>query len=138
MKHRKTIIAAALLGASFWASAQTFGVHVGSVHDRDGFNNVNPGLYVRLDSGLTLGTVYNSERRQSYYAGWTWSAPLHERVEASVTLGAITGYETGVLPMAVPSLAVAVGDNTKLRVSWLQKVYKRGANAVHFSIEVGL
>lgn len=112
----------------------TFGVHLGSIHDSKGFNNVNPGIYVRLDSGFTAGTVYNSERKQSVYAGWTFEHHFTSKFSAAVTVGGITGYAMPVTPMVIPSLAVNTGPAT-VRVGFLTKVNKNGANALTFMVE---
>lgn len=115
-------------------AAQTVGLHLASVHSKSGYNNVNPGVYVNLD-GWTVGTYYNSERRQSYYAGYTLDRDFGP-VRASLTLGGITGYDGGPLPLVVPSLAVRdalLGGYW--RVSYAAKVYKHGAHALHLSHE---
>lgn len=69
------------------ASAQTFGLHLVSLHDEPGLNNKNPGAYVRFDNGVTLGTFKNSIGRVSFYAGYTI-----ERGPFALTVGAISGY----------------------------------------------
>ena len=67
MKRLAIMVALALAGA---AHADTLGFHIGSQHfpARD-FNDANPGAYYIHSSGATIGTYYNSERRQSVYAG---------------------------------------------------------------------
>lgn len=70
--------------------AQTFGLHLGSVHvpDEDGQENLNQGLYVRSASGLTAGAYRNSMGRWSTYGGWTW-----DRGPFGLTLGIAYGYQ---------------------------------------------
>lgn len=112
------------------------GVHVGSHHFSGTFNNVNPGLYLFKD-GWTVGTYYNSERRQSYYAGYTFEGDLIGAVDYGVTVGLITGYQRArVLPMLVPSVSAVnplLGGRTRL--SFVPPVGKGSAAAVHLSHE---
>ena len=113
------------------AMAGSLGVHIGSHHfPRKDFNNANPGVYYIADNGATVGTYYNSERKQSVYAGWTWdSGPWRLQV------GAITGYERrAVLPLIVPSVAVGYG----FRLAALPKVERSGASVIHLSWETKL
>ena len=109
----------------------TLGLHIGSQHfpARD-FNNFNPGAYYIHSSGATVGTYYNSERRQSVYAGWTWDyGPW--RLQA----GAITGYRrAAVLPLIAPSVALGYG----FRLTVLPKVERRGSSVVHLTWEMKL
>lgn len=113
------------------ACAGTLGLHIGSQHfPAQQYNNANPGAYYIHDNGATVGTYYNSERRQSMYAGWTWdSGPWRLQV------GAITGYERGaVLPMVVPSVALGHG----FRLVVLPKVERGGSSVVHLIWETKL
>lgn len=108
--------------------AGTLGLHIGIQHfPAQQYNNANPGAYYIHDNGATVGTYYNSERRQSVYAGWTWdSGPWRLQV------GAITGYERAkVLPMVVPSVALGHG----FRLTVLPKVERNGSSVVHLMYE---
>ena len=83
----------------------TIGFHLYTYHfdKSQGYNNVNPGIYVVKD-GWTAGAYYNSERKASAYAGYTFFKVFG--VPIDITLGAITGYEkAAVLPLVVPSVA---------------------------------
>ena len=66
---KKFIALIALAVASVAAHADevaAYGIHIGSHHfPAYQYNNFNPGLYVRMKSGLTAGAYYNSERRPS-------------------------------------------------------------------------
>lgn len=72
------------------AQAATFGIHAGSSHFPGGSyqNNFNPGVYLRTDDGITVGTYYNTLRRVSFYAGYTF-----EYGPVGVLGGLITGYQ---------------------------------------------
>lgn len=112
------------------AAATTIGLHLGSVHSTPGWCNYNPGVYMRTDAGLTLGTYRNSECRTSAYAGWTLEA-RRGKLSAAVTMGAVTGYAARpVQPLLVPSVKVAA-----LRLSYIPKINRSGAHALHFSFE---
>ena len=118
------------------ANAQTFGIHLASVHDsyKQDWNDANPGLYLRLENGATIGTFKNSERSQSVYAGWSKDWSLTSRIDAGIMLGGITGYQRAkVLPMAVPSVRLAVTETMGIRTSFIFN--PRGASAVHLSAE---
>ena len=98
------------------------GVHLGSWHDRGDYNNVNPGAYV-YHNGYTAGTYYNSERKVSLYAGYTFEYPLVGPFTAGLTVGAITGYARAtVLPMVVPSVSVRLELLPSLRLSVIPPV----------------
>ena len=125
------MVCAVLGTAGTLAHAGTLGLHIGSKHfPAQQYNNFNPGAYYIHDNGATVGTYYNSERRQSVYAGWTWdSGPWRLQV------GAITGYErSAVLPMVVPSVALWYG----FRLTVLPKVERNGSSVIHFMWETKL
>ena len=126
MKRLAILVALALAGA---AHADTVGFHIGSQHfPAKQYNNFNPGAYYIHSSGATIGTYYNSERRQSVYAGWTWDyGPW--RLQA----GAITGYRrAAVLPLIAPSVSLGYG----FRLTVLPKVERRGSAVVHLTGEM--
>lgn len=136
MLNRSVIIAATIMAITLGvaahrpAAAGTLGIHIGSQHfpSKD-YNNVNPGVYYIADDGATVGTYYNSERRQSVYAGWTFdSGPWRLQV------GAITGYQGRVLPMVAPSVALGHG----FRLTVLPKLERDGAAVAHITWETKL
>jgi hypothetical protein len=118
----------------------TIGLHIGSRHSAPGFNDRNPGVYARWadaqGDGFAAGTYLNSERAQSLWAGYAWSWRMQALpISAGLTAGAVSGYRTAkLLPLALPSAALHFG-NTAARLSYIPKVEKRGAAALHFSIE---
>lgn len=104
------------------------GLHLFSWHSAPDFNDLNPGVYLKTPTGYTAGTYFNSERKQSFYAGRTFN--VYEPLD--VTVGGITGYSRGpLLPMVVPSMSVPVGDATSLRVIYLPKLEPKGAHVLH-------
>lgn len=110
-----------------------FGVHLVShhwpqVHNGQKWNNWNPGLNVRWKNGVTLGTYRNSEYNQSYYGGWTWTG---SDCGPALTLGFITGYKKGTLPMAIPSMCVF----DHLRFTLIPRLEPKGATVLHLSLE---
>ena len=128
MKRLTIMVALALASATH---ADTLGFHIGSQHfPAKQYNNFNPGVYYIHSSSATIGTYYNSERRQSVYAGWTWDyGPW--RLQA----GAITGYRrAAVLPLIAPSVSLGYG----LRLTVLPKAERRGSAVVHLTWEMKL
>lgn len=124
-----------LLLFPIFASAQTVGIHTVSVHEHHGFNNTNPGLYIRYDNGLTGGFYRNSYRRESAYIGYTMEARSGP-VSAALTVGAVTGYPAAsVMPLVVPSVAYHFGSNA-VRVGIIPRPPKTGAAAaLHLMFE---
>ncbi len=128
--RRLTYIMLSLMLACGSASASTLGLHIGSQHfPAKDFNNANPGMYYIADSGATVGGYYNSERKLSLYAGYTYDyGPF--RLQA----GVITGYSRPVLPMVAPSVALGHG----FRLTVLPKVARGGASVIHLTWETKL
>lgn len=127
------------------------GVHLGSQHDPDPgklANNLNPGLYLRLNNGLTVGAYKNSLHKDTGYIGWT--SP--EFLRLSVTVGVASGYNPhGFIPLAVPTLRLftfytgsdgialtADPDKpgaTSLRFAWIPRIEEKGTNVYHLMAE---
>ena len=118
----------------FSPKAQTLGIHVASAHfPQRNYNNVNPGIYYRDSSDITLGAYYNSERKTSFYLGYTLD---NETYPVSLTVGAITGYKRAkVLPLVVPSLhsGKIFGEN-RVRLSLIPRIGYNPA-VIHLSLE---
>jgi hypothetical protein len=132
----KTIFILLTLFVSGLVNAQTLGLHLVSWHDKPGYNNTNPGLYLKTEKGYLLGTVKNSESTQSYYAGRVFDYPINPRVIGSLTVGIISGYKASpILPLVTPSISVRVNFIDSIRVSYLPKVNKHGSHALHLSLE---
>jgi hypothetical protein len=47
----------------------TVGLHLGSVHSATGYNDFNPGAYIKFQNNVTVGHYYNSNYRSSNYVG---------------------------------------------------------------------
>lgn len=137
--HRRigAALGAALAFCCAPAEAQTIGLHLASWHSEPGYNNANPGLYLRTAGGWTAGGYRNSVRRNSTYAGWTGGVELATGLRAELTLGAITGYPAAaVLPLVAPSLRIGGDTGPALRLTVLPKVHaKQGAHVAHLSTE---
>jgi hypothetical protein len=138
--NAKQALAAAVLMAASVAQAQTFGVHLGSVHvPAKSLNSFNPGAYVRMHNGFTAGGYLNSYRKFSAYAGWTWTLAESGPWSLDVTAALASGYPkgrvvAGLRPIVMPS--VAYGDDWRVRVAYGPRVDpKRGVHLVHFSVE---
>lgn len=129
------LIQVLLLCFSFCAQAQTFGIHTFSLHERPGMNNTNPGVYVRFDNGLTVGTYFNSHRKQSTYAGWSFETGKWHGLTAAVTAGAVTGYAQKVSVLLVPSIALHSDAGTARLGIVPRPPVRGGCGAVHLMFE---
>lgn len=137
---KTALLALALLSTSAYADGlQAIGLHIGSHHfearQTGAWNDSNPGVYARWGNGLTVGTLYNSERKQSAYVGWTWETEQWNRLTAAVTVGAITGYAKTVSPMLSLSASIAITENASVRFSLLPKAHPAGSAVAHLSTE---
>lgn len=136
--------AAILLAAICAAQAHAFeppaamGLHIGSHHfearESGTWSDVNPGIYGRWESGLVVGTLRNSERRQSVYVGKVFETSRWHGLGADVTVGGITGYASDVSPLLAISGSLKVGKTTA-RLSYLPKAHPKASAAIHLSTE---
>lgn len=139
----------ALLFAAFSLSAYaepvTLGVHLATYHVKSGYNNVNPGVYVRWGY-FTAGTYHNSVNRQSSYVGLTyeWETPSWPLVSAmALTAGAISGYAyRPVIPFIIPSARFDLTRDISLRTTLVpeplftnRKLTGIRAAGLHISLE---
>lgn len=87
---RRSIILVVFALCALSVRAQIVGLHLASIHvpARENQHNFNPGIFARLDNGVTLGTYHNTLGKQTFYAGYTL-----ERRPFSLTLGTASGYQ---------------------------------------------
>ena len=152
MSTRAILFAAAMLLSfaaqateprSAWAPSHV-GLHIGSHHlsaapaGSPAWNDRNPGVYARWASGVVVGTLYNSERRQSAYAAYMLESPRWHGLSASVMAGAITGYTKPIKPLASASVALDLSTRATLRLSYLPKSHPKSSAVVHLSAEWSL
>jgi hypothetical protein len=118
------------------AGAQTVGIHLVSAHQHGGMNNINPGIYARLDNGATAGFYRNSYSRWSVYAGYSMETPKWHGLSAALTVGAVSGYPAAsVMALAVPSVAYTQGEYSA-RLAIVPKPPTHGTSAsVHLMVE---
>lgn len=126
-------------------AVSTVGLHLGtkhfsqnkvsSKHAQGTWNDFNPGVYVKLQNGMTFGTYYNSERKQSTYVGRTFSKNLTQNLEIAATVGIISGYNKSVLPLVLPTVAYKFHQDFAARVGFVPKVNKQGSAGLHFMVE---
>ena len=129
---------AATLGMSCQVRAATIGLHLGSKHEAQGMNNVNPGVYVRDARGWTAGAYLNSVCRASLYVGRTWESPQWHGLSAAVTVGAVTGYERSVTALLVPSVAYSGAIGTVRLGIVPRPPVAGGQGALHLMVERAL
>ena len=122
------------------------GIHGPSYHDGGDFNNDNYGLYL-VHKGFTGGTYYNSLRRTTWYAGysWEWTLPANPLADTVSLMGSLaTGYHTAqysydYVPLGALSVRRALGEQHGLRLSYLPVLGKSPASYVlHLSYEYAL
>lgn len=119
------------------------GVHLASWHSKPGYNNANPGMYVRLSNGLVMGAYRNSLEKTSVYVGAHFDVALSEHAIAGLTAGVVNGYPGNkwrigrdVVPLLVPSLALDVGRGVFARISLIPNAGGvNGTSVVHVSLE---
>lgn len=153
----RKFFAICLLAFASIAHATTVGIDLVSHHfpERPFVNNDNPGVYVRLDSGWTAGMYYNTIKRVSVFAGYTFeSGPFglliggvtgyqHKRFYMSCPTGsksAYCWYDYGgehdyIIPLLSPSVTLGTYGGITPRVSFVPRVGPNGMNVVHLSIE---
>ena len=109
-----------------------FGLHLASIHiPHNDYNNINPGLYYRMDSGWTAGFYRNSIRNESVYAGYTVTWRFLD-----VTFGGVTGYTDPVQVLVVPSISFPQTMGVRLRMAYIPRVEKRiDSHVLHFMAE---
>ena len=142
--RKAVVIAAAIAASCLTLPARAFeapavlGLHLATVHSASGFCNVNPGAYAVWEGGFTVGTYRNSEcEKFSAYAGWTWQT--EGRLRAGITAGLVTGYRRSpFMPLLVPSVAFDLSPSTTVRLTYVPKVEKGGAHALHVALEFPL
>jgi len=118
------------------------GLHMFSYHDKKGYNNSNPGLYVKYGS-WTFGTYHNSLKKNSTYFGYTFELPLKDKFVDSLdlTVGVITGYpqkigNTKLSALVAPSARIDLTEKTSLRVIYIPRIKRyNDVNIVHLSFE---
>ena len=127
--------------ASAWLPTR-MGLHIASAHSSRAYNNTNLGVYLSWQDtggdGPILGTYYNSERRQSVYAVYTWAyrPTTTSAFSAAVSAGLVTGYlGRSATLLLVPSIATHLSTATSLLLTYAPKSDKRGAHALLLSTE---
>lgn len=108
------------------AQADTVGIHLGTYHDKPGFQSINPGLYYKTDDQWVVGGYYNSMSKMSFYGGYVF-----EHGPFALVAGGVTGYKYPLVPMLVPSI-----QYFGVRASFVPAI--KGlidANAIHLSYE---
>jgi len=114
-----------------------WGAHLMSYHDTGNYNNTNFGLYLQHQSGVTVGSYFNSERQQSHYGGYTFK-PFDNFPSLSVTTGLVSGYSARRLtPFVLPSLtAYEFEDGMRLRLAYVPRMGSfQPVNVLHLMVE---
>lgn len=131
------------------AKADVVGFHIASHHaPAREYNNFNPGMYYRHDSGGTVGLYWNSYKRWSPYVGYTYVHPLADgEYDLGMTAGVVFGYQKctywyaqnsadlrriecqdRVKALLVPSVSKRVFGDWRARLSYTPRFQKEGRN----------
>lgn len=98
------------------------------------YERTTPGLYAIAPSGVTFGAYRNSYGAGSVYAGWSFQTADRR---FALLVAVATGYRRA-LPLVVPSWRQPITENGSVRLSFMPKVEKGGASALHLSYEFQL
>jgi hypothetical protein len=120
-----------------WSGTFTLGTHVASGHAKGGYNNFNPGMYLRYQD-WAAGFYRNSRDVTSAYLAYTPEVQLTPRFSAAIALGAALGYGPGLRPMALPSLAIALDRTSRIRLSAAPRVGEMKSAFIHLSYEISV
>jgi opacity protein-like surface antigen len=137
---KKALLAAAS-ALSLCAAAHAdavIGVNLVSAHSKPGYQNVNPGLYFRLDNGLAGGAFRNSENRPVGWLGYSKDWAITEHFGVGGVVGVAHGYSRRPLgPAALPSAWLDVGP-ARARLTFLPALAGNKVAALHLSVEFAL
>lgn len=112
------------------------GLHLLSWHSEPGHNNVNPGIYVRTECDLVVGTYNNSNERQSFYAGFAMRFDFGH-FEPFLAAGGVTGYGAApVIPMMIPGIGIKLGEIAVARFGYIPGKFKDLPHILHGAVEV--
>lgn len=113
--------------------------HLGSVHTHGGYNNVNPGLSVRTDCGIVAGTYYNSQKRESFYLGYSYELP---RTPLFATLALTTGYRSprsgkkfAVAPLPMVGVKLPIADHWRVVLGYVPQIRPSNTHVGHLMVE---
>jgi hypothetical protein len=109
--------------------------HVEHIPQR--YNNINPGLGYRWDSGWNVGYYDNSYGKPAFYVvkDWQWNARW------GVVLGVASGYKeenrTGFVPLVALTFRQPITDAVSLNVQALPPI-SNSAGVVHLTVNYAL
>lgn len=121
-------MSALLLGLSLYS------YHLQDKNDR--FENSTQGVYVSQTGGAVnfgAGVYSNSIERVSYWGGVTFGDNFR------TTVGAVSGYNRGLLPFVVFGFVQRINNNLRGVVNYVPPMPRQNYNGViNFSIEMDL
>lgn len=111
------------------------GLHLATWHSQDGYNDINPGGYIRLDCNIVAGAYHNSESNMSAYAAFAFEKPIG-RLTPFIVAGVVVGYENQpVAPLITPGVAVEVSEHVALRLAYLPGGIEKSPHGLHATLE---
>jgi hypothetical protein len=113
------------------------GVHLASVHvpSYNEQQNFNPGLYARLENGVTIGSYRNTYNKTTVYAGYT--TPEYYKISLTATLA--SGYQQEIhkgylTPVLAPSIRLPEVGTISPRITYIPGLAGK-SNVFHLSLE---
>lgn len=120
--------------------ALIIGTHLYTQHfnTEAGYNNVNPGMYISAKfedhvCAPTAGFYYNSERKESVWAGCTFTAG--DRNQYRLIVGGVTGYVKGLTPLIIPQYNIGVTKDLSVGIGLIPPVKVADGGGLHFTME---
>jgi hypothetical protein len=124
-----------------WHSEPSYQVEQAGAPEQHRYRTATPGLYIRLDNGLTAGVFSNSFGHPAAHVGWTAetsAAALPGGLQLAVTAGAVLGYRHDpLIPALLPSVRVPLVRSAGLRLTYLPRAPKgeHRVEALHLGVE---
>jgi hypothetical protein len=136
--------AAAGIHLATWHSHASYGAAEAGTTVLRRYRTFTPGLYIRLDNGLTAGVFRNSFGHPAAHVGWTAetsAGALPGALQLALTAGAVLGYRHDpLMPALLPSGRVPLGSSAGLRLTYLPPASKgeHRVEALHLGLEWAL
>jgi hypothetical protein len=136
--------AVAGLHLATWHSTRSYEVLQAGTPVQHRYRTFTPGLYIRLDNGLTAGVFANSFGHPAAHLGWTAetsAGALPGGLQLALTAGAVLGYRHDpLIPALLPSMRVPLARSAGVRLTYLPPAPKgeHRVQALHLGMEWAL
>lgn len=125
------------------AAIAAAGLHLASWHADPGFNDFNPGGFVRADCEILYGqpqagVFYNSEERPSAYGGLVFELDRDAPATVFALIGGATGYDFPLVPLVNAGVRLGPFDDDlplALVIGYTPAIEGKSSHLVHFALE---